>query len=280
MPIEEFHYQIPWRATGVHPGYHRGKLSDGGFEFRDFTPLLYKPDPRRVDIRASIRDPFEQIVVRIYSQRTAIPVYALADLSASMGYIGSTQKLEMLADFVASIGYSAYRTGDPFGFIGCDSELQHDFLQPLTRRKIIAAELALRLRNFTPQGENANGLLQAPSMMGKQKGLVFILSDFYFPVDLLERLLAALSHHTIVPVVLTGSSESISIPRFGIVRIRDSETGAQRTLMLRPSFRNRIRERFKQQRKALTKLCLTYGIRPLYVTDQFEAQKVTQYFYE
>ena len=41
----------------------------GGY-FRDFAPLLRSPDPRRIDLRVSARDPFEGLHVRRFEQKT------------------------------------------------------------------------------------------------------------------------------------------------------------------------------------------------------------------
>ena len=161
MGVEEFHYRIAWRARGNYPGHHRSRYSQGGFEFRNHAPLLSAPDPRRVDIRASLRDPFNQLLVRVYNQNIAVPVYALADLSASMSCNGTYRKLDVLADFVASLGYSAYRTGDMFGFVGCGRRVRQDLVVPLTRDKSTGPALAHKLRRLVPVGTDACGLRHA-----------------------------------------------------------------------------------------------------------------------
>ena len=45
--------------------------------------------------------------VRVASERKAVPVYAVADLSASMAYEGRFRKLDVLADFVEALAWSA-----------------------------------------------------------------------------------------------------------------------------------------------------------------------------
>ncbi|MFO1350547.1 MAG: DUF58 domain-containing protein [Gammaproteobacteria bacterium] len=70
-------------------------------------------------MRASARDPWQRPLIKVYHQTSAIPVYAVADLSASMAFGGKQRKLDVLAEFVASLAYSAYHAGDPVGFISC-----------------------------------------------------------------------------------------------------------------------------------------------------------------
>ncbi len=279
MQVEEFHYRLPWRARGAHPGHHRGTRAGGGVEFRGHAPLLAAPDPRRVDLRASLRDPFGQLLVRRYTQRSASPVYAVADLSASMGFRGRSRKLDVLAEFTASLGYSAYRTGDPFAFIGCDTAIHPDFVLPLSRAKAAGPALGARLREFTPTGQHARGLLQAPTLLARQRGLVFLLSDFHFPLALLEAVLAAMAHHAVVPVVLWDSVE-IEPAAFGIASVCDPETGRRRTLLLREATRASIRRAFARRRHQLVDCFLRNGLEPLFMADRFTATGVTRYFYE
>ena len=85
---------------------------------------------RRLDLHASLRDPFGAWQVRLHSERKAIPVALVADLSASMGFEGAQRKLDVLADLADSLAWSAWRTGDSFGFVGCDEQVRADRASP------------------------------------------------------------------------------------------------------------------------------------------------------
>ena len=279
MGVAEFHYRVPWRTRTSHPGHHRSASAGGGFEFRGHATLLGAPDPRRFDIQASLRDPFEQIVMRVYTQRSAVPVYLIADLSASMGFTGCSRKLDVLADFAVSLGYSAYRTGDPFAVIGCDSRVRADLLQPLTRAKAAGQDVSVRLRDFVPTASSSRGMLEAPGYMSQSRSLVFLCSDFHFSMDLLGQILARLARHKVVPVVLWDSVE-IGVPASGIAAARDAELGRHRTLLLRPVLRERIYGAFAERRRQLVGCFLACGATPLFMRDRFDAAEVTRYFYE
>jgi uncharacterized protein (DUF58 family) len=216
-------------------------------------------------------------VVRQFRQRVAVPVYLLADLSASMGFPG---KISLLADFAASAAYSAWRSGDPFGFFGCDTALSPDWILPLRWHKGLAEELEARLRNFQPQGSNAHGLLEAAVHLGKRRALVFLVSDFHFALDELEALLDAFAPHDLVPVVLWNSAEHERLPAWGLAELRDPETGETRRLFLRPRLRERIQESFAERRTALANLFNRFGREPFYLVDRFEPDALTRYFYQ
>jgi uncharacterized protein (DUF58 family) len=276
--MQAFHYEIHWPVTASRPGHHRGRRSGSGFEFHSHAPLLEHPDPRRIDLHASLRDPFGNWSVRVFRQRSAIPVYVLADVSASMGFMGVRRKLDVVADFAAAAAYSAYRTGDAFGFRACDATVRADMWLSLTRAKGGGTLLDSWLRHFKPSGDSAAGLLQAARTLGRSRALVFLISDFHFPLDLLQTLLDALSAHHVVPVVVWDRNEFPTITRFGIGTLSDSETGRLRTVLLRPSLQRRLAQTFVERQNALQEIFLAHRLQPLMLVDGFNADRVTQYF--
>lgn len=278
MSFEEFHYRVPWRPRTAFPGGHAGKSPGTGFEISGHAPLHAGGDPRRFDIRASLRDPFDRLLVRVYNQAASVPIYGLADVSGSMGFTGDANKWEVLADFVTALAYSAQRAGDSFAFIGCDKQIQPDLSVELTRNRGVATTLAERLRRWRPGGAGSEGLLAAAERLPPTRALVFLVSDFHFPIALLREILSRLSIHCVVPVMLWDSAEA-RVPRFGIARLRDPESGAQRTLLLRRTLAARLNQSVQARKDRLLACFAEYGIQPLHVHDQFQADAVTRYFH-
>lgn len=277
--VQEFHYRIAWRARGYRPGHHRGQQGGGGLDFLGHAPLLDLPDPRRLDVLASLRDPFETWKVRRYSQRTSVPVYLLADVSASMSFRGRTRKLDVLADFAVSLGYSAYRTGDPFGCIACDDKVREEALILPTHAKGAGMVAAQQLRAIAAQGGSARGLAHAAQHLARHRSLVFLVSDFHFPDALLEEILSALARHEIVPIVLWDPAEYEHLPGFGLALLEDPESGRRRTLWLRPRLRERIAEAYAERRARLTRHFLDQGIRPFFLIGEFRAEALSEFFF-
>ncbi|MBX9608549.1 MAG: hypothetical protein K2Y51_20185 [Gammaproteobacteria bacterium] len=274
----ELHYKVRWRPRGGHPGHHPSTHQGGGLEFRHLVPLANAPDPRRFDVRASLRDPFGQIQVRVYQQTSAIPVFALVDLSASMRVGGARSMLARACEFVACLGYSAARSGDAFGLVACADEGSAPLYNPPSANPAAAWAAAQALGAAAPPGRDARGLLAATHLLGARRALVFLLSDFQLPLALVEQLLAALAHHDVVPVLLEDGAATARLPDWGLARVRDSESGQQRLILLRPGYKRRVREHARQRREALQALCLRQGRAPLVVDGPFEADHVTRYF--
>ena len=82
---EEFHYRLPGRISGQRPGSHRGSSVGAGQEFVTHLSLYDRPDPRRLDLRASLRTlRDDDWLVRVNRQRAGTAVRAIVDVSASM----------------------------------------------------------------------------------------------------------------------------------------------------------------------------------------------------
>jgi len=278
MHVEEFHYRLRWRSRGQRPGFHAGVQRGLGFEYRGLAPLAAAGDPRRLDLRASARDPLRQLLVRLYTQPAAVPVHALVDLSASMGFRGAGRKLDIAADFVAALGYSAFRTGDPVAVIGCDREIRPEFTRALGSARGAGHDIAVRLRAHEPSGDGAEALLDAAAALAPRRSLVFLLSDFYLPLDFIDAVLAQLAQHELIPVILRDSAD-LEPSGFGFARVRDAERGGERTLLVRRALVEKLAASSSAHDGALSRRFAAVGARPLTLTDRFDAALVTRHFY-
>jgi uncharacterized protein (DUF58 family) len=277
---KEFTYQAGWRSRGRYPGRHASSQRGLGMEFRGHAPLIAYPDPRRIDLRQTLRDPFEQVWVRIFNQKSSIPIYVACDLSGSMGFSGHLRKLEIAADIAASAAWSAFRVNDPFGFIGFDQDVREDWLFASTTKVHGAFEIAERLAGYHPQRAGAEGLANVSRFLSRERSLVLLVSDFHMPLESLEAALGTLIRHQVVPLVLWDAAEYRNLPEFGITGVTDCETGARRTLFLRKNFRARILQAFADRRLALEKLFMSLDMPPLFIEDGFKADDLTEYFYQ
>ncbi len=276
--IAEFHYRVRWRSHRAHPGHHRSNQVGGGDEFAGHAPLTAYPDPRNIDVHATLHDPFGQLMVRQFRQRSSLPVYVLADLSASMGFGHPRRKLDIVADFTAAAAYSAYRTGDPFGFFGCDEAILWAWHLPLRSYKGAPTDFCQRLMAFEPVGRSADGLSQVAPMLGRQRSLVFLLSDFHVSDAQTAHLLDSLIHHDVVPIVVWCEAEHARLPAWGWVALQDPETGEVRRIFMRPQVRERFAARFDRRRQELDRMCRRYGRAPFFLGETLDTDRLSEYF--
>lgn len=274
----EFVYRLPGMARSQRPGSHSSQLRGGGMLFRRHVPLYAQPDPRRLDVRASLRDPAEQWWVREYRQRAAIPLVVVLDLSASMGYSGIHDRAHTAVELVEAAAWSAHRSGDRFGLIGFDDTVREDCWLPVRQQRggVTSAMEALAVGAERHAGHA--GLDGVPDWLPREAGLVLLVSDFHWPDGLLERFLQQSRGHHVVPVVLWDRSEYSGWPERGFALAQDMESGERRLLWLRQGWSDQVASTYAAREADLRRLCEHFGTRPLFLRDGFSADAMNAYF--
>lgn len=270
---ETLHYRLPWQSSSVYPGAHPGQMIGAGQLFKRHEPLIASPDPRRIDLRASVLDPFSSYRVRVYQQQSAVNVYLIADLSASMGY---ADKQQTLIRFLLAAAHSAFGYGDKFGFIGCTGRIEQRWLLPAGQHLGRVSALAKQLENLTVTG-NANGLQYASAFLSAERSLVFLLSDCHFPLAQLRAVLGSLQAHDVIPLVLWTPEEYADLPNWGLISFQDAESNATRTVLMRPALRQKIIAAYRQRQDDLKNTFRAFGCEPLFITERYSTQTVNRH---
>ena len=278
--IETFDYHINWKTKGHHPGQHKSDQRGMGIEFAGHSNLIDYPDPRRIDIRQSMRDPLEQIYVRIFNQRSTTPVMVVTDLSSSMNYGQKKTKLSLAAEIATVITNSATSKSDALGFIGFNDHTETNWWSPLSYRPHKTRLLIDRLKKHNPKSSGHQGIKNVFMILPNDHTLIFLISDFHMPKIDIEYSLSKLTKHTLVPIILWNKSEYQDLPRFGIVSVTDPESGQEKTIFLRKKMLTKIKNTYKKRKDELEKLFLKYNSPAFFVNDDFIPLEMTKYFNE
>ncbi|WP_245314634.1 MxaS protein [Labrys sp. WJW] len=229
------------------------------------------PDARRIDVRATLRDPFESTIVRRFRQRSETQLVILADLSASLLYEGYGRKIDLIKAFSVALARSATRIGDRCSLIGCGAEPDPSCFIPATRRLSLAEEVREKLLRAHYSGASAEGLVTAARRLSGSRKMVFVVSDYQLDIDLIARLFAALARHDFVPVVIGDTSEDARLPDWGLLELLDLETSGRRLVFMRPSLKRRWLEAQSRHRQMIGTLARGYGCTPVTITNEFDA---------
>ena len=270
-------YRPRGRLPGTRPGAHRGREAGGLGTFRDQVAFLRMPDARRIDVRATLRDPFEGTVVRRFETRTPVEVWALLDLSASMRFSGKADRMGLASAFCVGLAASATRIGDRFGLIGCDETLREDVFLPASRRRSIAGDVVSRLMDAACTGDRADGMGQAARRLVGRPKIVFLVSDFRWPDALITETFASLSGHDLVPVVLADAAEEDGLPEWGLMELDDLEGAGRRVVFMRPSLRRRWIAREAKRAETLRRIASTYGRPPFRLAGRFDPDAISRH---
>lgn len=272
-----FQYRLAGLSRSVFAGKHASQWVSSGQLFKRHVPFTANSDPRRIDVRASVLDPFEHYQVRSYQQHSLLDVTLIADLSASFSFSGECAKRECLQQLLLTIAYSALAVGDYFAFIGCGRQLEHRWLLPANRHSGRIEAFATQLRN-APASPDFASLAQVAPYLSKRRSLVFLLSDFHVALSSLPPLLHALKHHDVVPLVLWDVQEYEQLPAWGLVTYQDMETASTRTLFMRPALQQQMRTAYQQRRQQLQNSLRALGYEPLFLNTRPFVEQLNDYF--
>jgi len=272
---EEILYRPRGRYRSNRLGAHSSTEVGGFGVFRDQASFLRHPDARRIDLRASLRDPFEQIYVRRFEQRQSVDVFAIIDLSASMATLGACDKFGLAQKICEALAYSATGIGDRFGLIGCAETIREDSLLLPTRSRSLALRATARLRREACDGRSAEGFLAAAQALGAVRRLVCLISDFRWPQRLIRRVLDVFSPHDAIPLVVVDSCEE-NPPPWGLLELVDSESGRRKLWAMRPSLHARWIAQERERQDFLKRLAADHCRPAIFVRDVFDPNILSQ----
>ena len=273
-------YRIQWKPPGHQPGAVRGVSAGIGDQLRALALLRDYPDPRRLDLRASLRDPFERLYVRDTYLNTACKVIVMVDASASMGYVGAVDRWQVAQDIAAQLALAAYKSGDAFGLYVANANMVKaaTILPRLNRSAWLWIQQ--HFPQIKPQGNRADGLLKVTAQLPKRRSLVFLVSDFRWPEHQLKSMLKQLSHHDVVPVWLEDPQEALQAPKKGMAMLQDAETGQSRFVWMRAGLIKQLTQHRAQRIQTMRQRCKAYGYKPFLVNGAFQPLAFTHYFME
>jgi len=308
----EFHYKLPGIPGGNRPGAHRSQSLGSGLAFATHVRLFDQPDPRRLDLLASLRNTRREWLVRSNRQRSSVTLQAIVDVSASMHFGAVRSKLAVVADFVEALGYSAFRHGDAVSLMAFDHQLRDDLIFPARsgrgagqamsvalracatakrsasvvdgRFSRIRANIRSRANARTARVDDHESIISALVACAEQaathRGLVFLVSDFHWPLDRLTAVLETLASVSVVPLVVWDPAE-IEPPAQGHwLSVHDAESGQQRNLWLRDTTRARWRSNVARRREQIESLFSGRDLCPFYIEGHFDAEQLSRYFIE
>jgi uncharacterized protein (DUF58 family) len=263
-------YRLFGRARGIAPGLHRAVGAGLNGAFLRHGSILEVPDARRIDVRASITDPFGGLKVRRFENRARIDVFVVLDLSGSMAFGRAGRDRDPVADFCSAIAHAAIRSQDRFGMIAAGPKPRQDLAMRATRRAGLSDEVWRRTSDEAGDGRGVAGLFEMLDELPQRRALVFVVSDFLMPAADVEELLSRLWRHDVAPIVVRSSAVETRLPRFGLVETRDLETGRRRIVLMRRSLREAWLAHARERRAALDRVFRRYGRPAFDLVDRFD----------
>ncbi len=188
-----------------------------GFEFAELREYVYGDDVRKIDWKttAKLGKPF----VKVYKEERELNVVVVSVLSGSTYFGTVRQKSDVMAEVVATLGFSAVKNSDLFSHM-IFADKMYGLSKP--SKKLFSVHKAVDdVAGFDPLGKPADYTQLVDTLVSrlKKKALLFIVSDFVGDIDL--KLLA--KKHDVFAVIVRDRFEE-DPKELGYLQLVDMET--------------------------------------------------------
>ena len=161
-----------------------------------------------------------------------------------------------------------------------DAAVRDDLCVPPRHGRGVGPTMAALLRGCDSGPGGIAGLRDAALQVGPRPALVFVVSDFLWPLAGLGDVIDQLARAHVVPLVVVDPAEREAPARGGFALLRDAESSRQRALWVRPALRTRWREAALARRAQLDALFADRGLRPFTLEGAFDAQALSTHLIE
>ncbi|HMN23588.1 MAG TPA: DUF58 domain-containing protein [Ignavibacteriaceae bacterium] len=243
--------QIEIRTKGlvnqVFSGEYHSVFKGRGMEFSEVREYQFGDDIRNIDWNVTAR--FGHPYIKVFEEERELTVMLMIDLSGSLMF-GSVSKTKqrIAAELSAILAFSALKNNDKVGLILFTDKIEK-FVPPRKGKKHVL-RIIREVLSFEPEGKatNLKGALEYMNNAIKKKSIAFLISDFMD--EGYEKILRIVGRkHDLIGIVLDDRREK-EIPNIGLVKLVDSETGAERWI---DTGSKRVRSQMISDRKASEK---------------------------
>jgi len=143
-----------------------------GFEFAELREYVYGDDVRKIDWKTTAK--LSKPYVKIYKEERELNVVVVSLLSGSTYFGTVKQKSDIIAEIVATLGFSAVKNSDLFSHM-IFADKMYDLSKP--SKKLFSVHKAVEdVVTFDPIGKEAdyNALVETLINRLKKKALLFI----------------------------------------------------------------------------------------------------------
>jgi uncharacterized protein (DUF58 family) len=255
-------------VTDVMAGGYTSVFRGAGIEFDEVREFTEGDDIRSVDWNVTARTGRPH--VKKFMEERELSVVLLLDVSPSAdfgtdpvpgpddGGAGERRRARSVRETAAllcgCIAFAAARNNDKAGMITFTDRVERYVPAEKGRRHVLRLIREAWAQERSGRGTDVAAALQFAGRVQRRRAVLFVVSDFFAPVPERELRLLGRRHDLIAVRIRDAHSEAL--PRAGLLRLRDPETG--RALLVDSSSR-RVREalaqRVRQERAAFDEAC-------------------------
>jgi uncharacterized protein (DUF58 family) len=212
-------------SSHIFSGEYHSVFRGRGMSFSEVREYQYGDDIRAIDWNVTAR--FNHPYIKVFEEERELTVMLMVDISASSFFGTVSQfKNELITEICAVLSFSAINNNDKVGVIFFSDEVEK-FIPPKKGKSHIL-RIIRDLLDVEPvhKGTDVGNALRYLNNVIKKRTITFVLSDF-ISKDYQDPLSIASRKHDIVGVRIYDPREE-DLPRIGMVRMADAETGEVR----------------------------------------------------
>ncbi len=166
---------------GRPSGPMKARIPCGGMDFVELREYEPGDEVRHIDWKSSSRSGKVLVKKFMHDQEISIRIFACTSESMNYSTTGST-KLEVLAELATSLGWIAINSGNRFSLFKFDKAVERIISHANSEKQVQA--MGASLLNFQKPVKSMYGSLWN-TLAEKQtpRSMIFVLSDFYEPID-------------------------------------------------------------------------------------------------
>lgn len=217
-------------------GEYSSAFKGRGMEFDEVRAYAPGDDIRSIDWNVTARTGEPHI--KRYIEERELTVMLAVDLSAS-GAFGSIDRIknETAAEICAVLAMAATKSNDKVGLLIFTDHIEHSIPPAKGTRHVWRVVRDVLGHTPTGRGTDATAALDHLARTLKKRAVIFIVSDFLFPLTeaadgglAFESALALLTRrHDVIAISITDPREH-SLTGVGLIDLIDAETGRRRLL--------------------------------------------------
>ena len=213
-------------SNHIFSGQYHSAFKGRGMTFSEVREYEYGDDIRNIDWNVTAR--FNRPFVKIFEEEREMTVMLLIDVSGSNDF-GSVEqsKRDLTAELAAVLAFSAIQNNDKVGVIFFSSKIEK-FIPPKKGSSHIL-RIVREIVDFKPteRGTDIGEGLRFLTSAIKRRTTAFLISDFMTDKSFEKEMQICANKHDLVALRITDRRE-MDIPKVGLVKFRDSETGKER----------------------------------------------------
>ncbi|MBS1661152.1 MAG: DUF58 domain-containing protein, partial [Bacteroidetes bacterium] len=205
--------------TGEYHSAFKGR----GMSFREVREYAAGDDIRFIDWNVSAR--FNHPFSKLFEEERELTVMLLVDVSASslFGTVHARKK-DIITEVCAILAFSAVNNNDKVGVIFFSDKVEGYIPPKKGRDHVLYIVRQLLTTEPKQKGTNLSEAIRFLTRSARQKGIVFMLSDFLDPNNFEDALKVAGKKHDFVGIKVYDKMD-MELPAIGMIEAEDSETG-------------------------------------------------------